>query len=112
MKFILLVALLDVWLGPTDNVQIIEYNTFGFDPPRHSVIFRDPDGSIVDWRWYPSVKELPTKLSNGRYVLVWNDCGKPRTVYCNSVRFTRTHDDRELTERATLPEHKRRKLSR
>jgi hypothetical protein len=100
-----------VWLGPVDTVATVEINTFG-DQPRTAVIYRDPDNSIVDWRWLSSPDQIPQPLGDGRHVAVWSDQGKPRTVYCTSVRFTRTREDRELAERATLPEHKRRKLAR
>ena len=100
-----------VWLGPVDNVATVEVNTFG-DQPRTAVIYRDADNSIVDWRWLSSPDQIPQPLGDGRHVAVWNDQGKPRTVYCNSVRYTRTREDRELAERTTLPEHKRRKLAR
>lgn len=102
--------LLVIWLGTVDHVATVEINTFG-DQPRTAVIYRDADNSIVDWRWY-SEGQIPHPLGDGRYFAAWNDSGKPRTVYCRSVIYSRTREDRELSERKTLPEHKRRKLAR
>lgn len=96
----------------TDFIATVEINSFG-EPGsvRHAILYRDDDGSIVDWRWYSDPKQIPQPLGDGRNIAVWEDQGMSRTVLCWTVRFTRTRDDRELTERAFLPEHKRRKLS-
>jgi hypothetical protein len=99
------------WIGPVDTVAVVEVNTFG-QQPRTVILYRDRDESIVDWRWYTSPDQVPKLSSKGRYSAVWNDQGKPRTVYCDTVRYTRTLDDVELAERAKLPDHSRRRLSR
>lgn len=92
-----------------DYCHTIEVNTFG-ETPRTALIYRDLDGSIVDWRWFTD-KAMPQKVPGG-YLAVWNDCGKLRSVRCDAIRYSRTREDRELAERSKLPEHKRRKLSR
>lgn len=102
---------LAIWTGPVDDVWTLEFNTFG-DQPRTSILYRDFDGSIVDWRWYAKPDQIPVLVRPGLYVAVWNDQGKPRAVYCREVRYTRTREDRELQDRDRLPEHRRRKLSR
>ena len=94
-----------------DFVDTVEFNTFG-DQPRTSIIYRDADGSIVDWRWYADPKQIPQPLDDGRHMAIWEDQGSLRTILCWHVRFTRTKEDRELAERAILPEHRRRKLSK
>ena len=95
----------------TDYVETVEVNTFG-EQPRTALIYRDTDGSILDWRWLSCREQIPQSLGDGRYLAVWCDQGKPRAVHCRSVRFTRTREDRELAERGKLPEDRRRKLSR
>jgi len=100
-----------LWTGPVDHVATVEINTFG-DQPRTAILYRDADDSVVDWRWYSCPNQIPRALGDGRHVAVWDDQGRPRTVYCNQVRFTRTREDRELADRSLLPEHKRRKLTR
>lgn len=94
----------------TDFVDTVQINTFG-DQPRTSIIYRDADG-IIDWRWYTDPKQIPCPLGDGRYIAVWEDEGKPRTILCWHVNFRRTKEDIELQERAILPEHRRRKLSK
>ena len=107
-----MLTLMIVWLGPVDHVQTVEINTFGSTRVRTSILYRDADGAIVDWRWLASPKQIPKPLGDGRYIAVWDDQGRPRTVICKEVIRTRSIQDRELIERAMLPAHKRRKLSR
>jgi hypothetical protein len=99
------------WFGASDCVATVEINTFGVAPVRTSVIYRDWDDSIIDWRWYTTPQQLPRPLGDGRYIAVWEDHGRPRTVLCTSVRHVRSREDRELVERAILPAERRRKLS-
>ena len=99
------------WLGMVDNVVTVEFNTFG-DQPRTAVLYRDADGTIVDWRWFTSKDQIPRAIGDGRYVAIWDDQGRPRMVYCTSVYASRTRLDKELEERKRWPEEKRRKLSR
>jgi hypothetical protein len=98
--------------SPQTYVAEVEINTFGRPqtPPRTSVIYRDRDGSIIDWRWYTNQRQIPRRLDNGRFIAIWDDQGTPRTVICDRVRYTRTREDRELMERAVLPIERRRKL--
>lgn len=100
-----------LWIGPVDCVASVEINTFGAGQTRTAVIYRDADDSIVDWRWLTTPDQIPRPVSGGRYAAVWNDNGKPRTVYCRAVYYVRSTHDRELAGRASLPVHKRRKLS-
>lgn len=100
-----------------ERVEAIECNTFGpLTPPweardeRTALIFRDPDGSIVDWRWYQrGVFEL-RRLPDESWLLMWNDHGYPRAVICREFYRTRTLQDVELKERAALSAENRRKL--
>ena len=96
-----------------DFVDTVEINSFG-EPGsvRHAILFRDSNGSIVDWRWYTKPEQIPQPLGDGRHIAVWEDEGLPRIILCWHVRFTRTKEDRELAERAALPEGMRRKLSK
>jgi hypothetical protein len=99
------------WFGPNDYVATVEVNTFGAGVQRTSVIYRDWDDAIIDWRWYTSQRQIPKPLGDGRFIAVWDDQGRPRTVICNTVRYVRSREDRELIERAILPIERRRKLS-
>lgn len=97
-----------------DWFETVEINTFGgVGSERAAIIYRDPDGTIADWRWWSETSE-PQRIEMGywRYVAIWNDAGKPRMVYCRFLTRTRTLRDQELEERAKLPEHKRRRLSK
>ena len=105
-------AMMVVWLGPVDHVHTVEINTFGTERVRISVIYRDADGTIIDWRWLATRKQIPEPLGDGRYIAVWDDGGRPRTVVCREVLRTRSAEDREYIERAMFPDRKRRNLSR
>ena len=102
---------LALWTGPIDTVDCVEFNTFG-EQPRTSVLYWDADGHLRDWRWYAKPTQVPLLVRPGLYVAVWDDQGKPRTVYCREVTYTRTLKDREMQDRDRLPEHRRRKLAR
>jgi hypothetical protein len=106
-----LMALLVFWSGPCDYVTSVEINTFGDEPLRTAVLYRDWDNSIIDWRWYTTPQQIPRPLGNGRYIAVWEDQGRTRIVICSSVNFVRSREDRELAERSLLPAERRRKLS-
>ncbi len=100
------------WVGTVDHVDAVEFNTYGSDQQtRTAIIYRDADGSIVDWRWFTTPDQIP-RLINGRYVAVWNDEGKPRTVYCRIVYYVRSEIDREIAGRSDLPMDRRRKLAK
>lgn len=106
-----LVLLLGLGAERTDYVELIEVNTFGLDPPRTALIYRDATNAIRDWRWQND-KNLPVQVRPGLWLACWNDNdGRMRVVYTRSVRFTRTKQDVELEERAKLPEYKRRRLA-
>lgn len=96
----------------TDYIAKVEINTFGDEPLRTSVIYRDENGAIIDWRWYTTSAMIPRALlGDGRYIAVWEDQGRTRIVITKSVVYVRSKEDRELAERATLPAERRRKLS-
>ena len=96
-----------------DFIHTVEINTFGSDPPRISVIYRDEDGSIVDWRWYTTPKQIPRPLGDGRYIALWEDQGSTRVIITpNAPLYRRTLEDIELQERVILPVENRRKLSK
>lgn len=97
--------------GRKDFVDTVEINVFGDEPIRTSIIYRDPDGSIIDWRWYTDPKQIPRSLGDGRYIAIWEDQRNLRTVLCWHVKFSPTKEDIELQERAILPAERRRKLS-
>lgn len=101
------------WIGPVDHVDTIEINIWhrGGIHLYRSIIYRDADGSIVDWRWH-TPEQIPTRI-NGKYMAVWFDksYNLMRTIYCNRVIYIYSKkEDREITGRKTLPENKRRKL--
>ncbi len=100
------------WNGPYDQVATVEINTFGTTRIRTAILYRDPDGRIIDWRWYTDPDQIPKPFDKGRYIAVWSDGGIPRTVICGKVVYERSKEDRELAERAEWPVHMRRKLSR
>ncbi len=95
----------------TDYVAKVEINIFGDDPLRTSVIYRDADGSIIDWRWYTTPAMIPRPLGDGRYLAVWEDQNRTRIVITKEVVYVRSREDRELAERSVLPAEKRRKLA-
>lgn len=98
--------------GRKDFIDMVEINIFGAEPVRTSVIYRDKDESIIDWRWYTTSKQIPRPLGDGRYIAIWEDQGSPRVIITpNAPRYRRTQEDVELQERAILPAERRRKLS-
>jgi len=98
--------------GVVEHIFAIECNTFGKgEQIRQSLIFRDADASIVDWRWYSEKHHVPHRLPNGKYMLIWEDIGGiQRQVIADFIYSTRSNHDRELTERDILPNEQRRKL--
>lgn len=95
----------------TDYVEIIEFNVYGgVLDPKCVVIFRDAERNIIDWRWCKAGMKFGKSL-DGYEQLVWDDNGFLRTVKAKKVENSRTREDKELSERSTLPAEKRRKLS-
>lgn len=94
----------------TDCVDAIEVNTFG-EQARTALIYREADGTIRDWRWL-SGGNLPRQVRLGMWLAVWKDGNLLRTVHCRSVRWTRTLNDVEMTERSKLSDDRRTKLSK
>ena len=87
---------------------VIEWNTFG-ETPRTAIIFWGYDGQVCDWRW-DSETFQPEQVRPGHWIMTWTEHGKLLQVTAESVRHTRTREDRELAERERWPESKRRKL--
>jgi hypothetical protein len=103
-----------VWeADATLRVHQIERNRWGGGGEHQSCyIFRDRDGSIVDWRWCRELR-VSRRLGGG-WEAVWLDQRYPSSrmlhVIAETYCETWTDRDRELFERIWLPDHLRRKL--
>ncbi len=95
---------------PINEIDTVEINTFG-EPgsTRTALIYRNPDTSIVDWKW-ASDKNLPVLVRPGLHVAAWRDGERLYLVRCRSVRYTRTLKDQEVEERKLLPDERRQRL--
>lgn len=94
-----------------NHVETVEFNTFG-EPdqvPRTAILYRDGSGEIIDWRWHRP--ELETQaVGPQRHLAVWREMNRLFVVISRRVIYTRTLDDREVSERTRLPPERRSKL--
>lgn len=95
---------------PVNEIDTVEVNTFG-EPgfTRTALIYRNPDTSIVDWKW-ANDRNLPEFVRPGLHLAAWRDGQKLYVVRCRSVTYTRTLKDVEVEERKLLPDERRSRL--
>lgn len=110
MTWLISLFLVPPWTAPINEIDVVEFNTFGAARIRTAVIYRHANGEIAAWRWYTHRNQIPYRIRAGVFLAVWDDNGKPRQVRCRQVIYTRTVNDVELEERKNLPYHKRTKL--